>query len=57
MTRFSKPTMVIMALIAFSVICVCALAQTPTHYVVTNDDQARGNIATIYQAGGSAGLT
>jgi len=57
MTRFSKPTMVIMALIAFSVISVCALAQTPTHYVVTNDDQASGNTATIYQAGGSAGLT
>jgi hypothetical protein len=57
MTRFSKPTMVIMALIAFSVISVCALAQTPTHYVVTNDDQASGNTATIYQAGGSGGLT
>jgi len=55
MTRFSKPTIVIMTLVALCAMSVLATAQT--HYVVTNDDQASGNTATIYKAGGPAGLT
>jgi hypothetical protein len=50
MTRFSKPTFVVIALIALCALSVVAVAQT--RYVVTNDDRSSGfNSATIYKAG------
>jgi hypothetical protein len=55
MTRFLKPTIVAIALIALCAVSLVATAQT--RYVVTNDDQSSGNTATIYKAGGPAGLT
>jgi hypothetical protein len=49
MTRFSKPTYVVIALIASCALTAAAVAQT--RYAITNDDADRGNTATFYKAG------